>query len=762
MKPFYVFSILSLLITLTSCGGGGTSGAKLEIVNSFAVAGNKFDGGLIITGKNSTGATFSIALGAGGTAELELPNGSWNFWAVGWSGDAAQPVLKFSNATFCAATSANLNGGDVTVPLRMTRANCISDDFAGSAYRDATDFKMLSEIVALKALTKPATLSDTPESKKISSADSTTSLQVNFPKDLQTRIRGVRFSALRKDIGSAQWSRGFSGPCITGSEGFFYASSGYGANPLRLPTRNTPVGVELFEGANCTDPLTFFEFPEGFEQKANGDYLLNNFAGSNRLVLAGTDIRKGYSATFAHMPYVKCWNGSSEQRCNTMPSTLPHYIFPLSSGLSFFLPNVTAPTVFTEVTGELVVGVCAPSGDGMNCALNTSGGNPDSLYFLDDGVSPLEVGLLDGTEQDRIKYSAFRELIGLLGPSNFSGYRPTFTDTHGGDEEDRIAYGKLGRVREHLSPGGAMGLFGVPSMTSTFAQNCRMISGTKEITLEDDGEKSTYRIVVSTPDPLAPPFAQPDPAFCQALIPTASNCGSVDFDKKIQIFDITENPNASPQMTYLLDCDQRYGKFEHAEVNEEENRRNTSRQIISWNSEVTGSLSNQRYEFIELNQEEEKSGGVFLPKSDLRSFGRVFKRAGEKVQSVVLSSRSFFDGALWKTEMEVGHSYLLSNTGLGCLTNFSRESEDSDKWFILTSAATPDTTFVTTSQIFPVAPTYELPVTTSWESTNVTAAASCETFATLPTGNDLINRSLLMDVNSLQTLPSQFGSFLTH
>lgn len=101
MKTFTLLTLLLTLITFGGCSLKGTSDANLKITFGAMIDMNQFPGGVVIWGKTTDGVNeFGEVLPAGNNGEIsaELPNGTWNFYVVGWGasgskmGDLAVPA----------------------------------------------------------------------------------------------------------------------------------------------------------------------------------------------------------------------------------------------------------------------------------------------------------------------------------------------------------------------------------------------------------------------------------------------------------------------------------------------------------------------------------------------------------------------------------------------------------------------------------------------------------------------------------------------
>jgi len=135
--------ILCLLTTLAACSnGGGKTNAKLVILSGIGsnIAGQT--GGLMIFGEGP--GNFARILET--NTELQLPNGAWNFYAIGWNGDASGyggPLTDrvFEGTTKCAVIKGmNLSGGSIAVNFNLSTNGC-QDTFFGTSNTKETNYE---------------------------------------------------------------------------------------------------------------------------------------------------------------------------------------------------------------------------------------------------------------------------------------------------------------------------------------------------------------------------------------------------------------------------------------------------------------------------------------------------------------------------------------------------------------------------------------------------------------------------------------------
>jgi hypothetical protein len=126
MQPLITTLFLLSLCFLVSCSQKTTS-AKLQISNSFVFGGAETSpysgGGLMIWGRNLEGASFGRTIEDSDSISIQLPNGSWTFFAMAWEGEAGTDTNangttddKLLGKVRCAISpQVSMTGGDAPV-----------------------------------------------------------------------------------------------------------------------------------------------------------------------------------------------------------------------------------------------------------------------------------------------------------------------------------------------------------------------------------------------------------------------------------------------------------------------------------------------------------------------------------------------------------------------------------------------------------------------------------------------------------------------
>lgn len=131
MKFLLIFSQFIMACTLLSgCGGAGQSRAILE-VSSFALVGSDLD--IMLYARNSDqNLHFGIPI-TGGVKEITLPNGNYEFRVLSWDRGAVG-TSPLTGTPHCGLAHQKLSGGDVTISINVSPANCFSDVFSREEY----------------------------------------------------------------------------------------------------------------------------------------------------------------------------------------------------------------------------------------------------------------------------------------------------------------------------------------------------------------------------------------------------------------------------------------------------------------------------------------------------------------------------------------------------------------------------------------------------------------------------------------------------
>lgn len=241
MKPAFFATILALLL-FVSCGKSeSTQSVKLRIVSAAMFSEIPNAGGVLVVGRTLDDKnSFSKSI-TSDTDMIDLPKGTWEFFAIAWEGNAAVAVNKnLTGAHRCGYSGiVKIDKEDTAVTFTMSQAGCsqaVSDGtfVADPIFMMNNQFKNFSFVDC----------SSVPSSLDPSSCSSTNrgrskSFRIRFPDVLE--IDGVK-----KHLGGGLTSR-----CI--EESSYYSLYNY----LTLPVGTVNNGfagfiIESFDGTSCT------------------------------------------------------------------------------------------------------------------------------------------------------------------------------------------------------------------------------------------------------------------------------------------------------------------------------------------------------------------------------------------------------------------------------------------------------------------------------------------------------------------------------
>jgi hypothetical protein len=119
---------LSFFAFLVSCSKpAGTTSSKIKLVSGKAFSGllaTKANNGLVLYGKSSDGKSFLKRVDTD-SIDLVFPNGTWNFYAIGWENASPTADTGFRGVVSCGkALGVQLNGTDATINMTISNANC--------------------------------------------------------------------------------------------------------------------------------------------------------------------------------------------------------------------------------------------------------------------------------------------------------------------------------------------------------------------------------------------------------------------------------------------------------------------------------------------------------------------------------------------------------------------------------------------------------------------------------------------------------------
>lgn len=235
MKSSVYLIQLLLLSTLVACGGKKASTKTNLVLGGIvdSIAGQS--GGTMIYGRQLSGGDDSFAIKLPYSEDLELPNGMWRFAAVTWDGNVANEIMQ--GQTRCGLNEVNLLGGDITVSLTLSQANCAAQFFGDDESK---------EVSGQPKIFAPATCALLDEKRdRIDNGQCKNSVGTAFTVELPQKLPG------------SSYSQGLVSACITEetpTNEFLYDSTKNLRVPMFFPIGfNEPmIKLTIYEDAGCT------------------------------------------------------------------------------------------------------------------------------------------------------------------------------------------------------------------------------------------------------------------------------------------------------------------------------------------------------------------------------------------------------------------------------------------------------------------------------------------------------------------------------
>lgn len=220
------------------------------------------EGGVVIWGVKSDGSsTFSLLLenDSEPASKDHIPNGSWNFYAVGWD----DTTNNFEGTARCATASAELGGTKAIVDLNLTAGSCTAAAFGVSGFFSGGSPKPLRFI---RCNTLPASVDGTQNCDGGATVGDFASFRVSL---VEHELGSLGTQAANPDRLSSQCFN----PGLTGS-------SSVGSSAMLLPvgaSAGSPLIYEVkgFTDAACSANETTFTFSQGLGANAPA----NSFVG---------------------------------------------------------------------------------------------------------------------------------------------------------------------------------------------------------------------------------------------------------------------------------------------------------------------------------------------------------------------------------------------------------------------------------------------------------------------------------------------------
>lgn len=245
-----LMGLLLMALFASSCAGG-----KGKTQTQFVFMGTSFQmssytGGMLFWASRSDGTAHLVEaidytqyqnlLDQSVNLSGELPNGEWNFFAIGWRG--AEPL---TGGVSCAQVIAKkLSGGDETISLVLENVTCASKVF--SMYANADDISGVNRFPVISSINSCKSFSSlTAASNSVSCNE--TSGNLGFPRSFRIGFQNVR-------IGEVGTLRRVATSVV--------ADGTNSENTMQLMSVCLPISV-----AGTTDYVSSLNFPTGNGQK---------------------------------------------------------------------------------------------------------------------------------------------------------------------------------------------------------------------------------------------------------------------------------------------------------------------------------------------------------------------------------------------------------------------------------------------------------------------------------------------------------------
>ncbi|MBY0516612.1 MAG: hypothetical protein K2P81_06885 [Bacteriovoracaceae bacterium] len=607
MKTSMTLISLLLLLTLVSCGQKG-SNATLSVTKGFTASNSGFDGGLVVFGNNpSTGQKFSYTIASGTSTNINLPNGTWNFYSVGW--DGATPMK--GNA-YCASTSKTLDGNAVSVALNSNQTNCDTAVFIGLNLQVKTCGAFYD--------------TNTP----ITSANLSTYWSTfcnNVPVDMNGEAKAVKFVALNISP-SGQIQESYSSTCEATPANF--GTPGF----PDIPVNNFPVQLKLFKDVGCTDLLNSINFLSGIQNGNSAADVIAYTSGTQfRIALPANKLMRAYSPFWTMLPQVTC-GITSPYNCLAIPAlgsigggsgTVDNTYYvdwggstEIELGLN---SSSTCTATITPVASQFIIDSCSIYNGKAYARVKVNAGD---TCFSSNVCDLTSVSISEGinTKSGLRLYSklASNKAVSIVDAIFSSTGNRSANSNHlffkslrkrSDDEDNKTLNGDLSNIRQLLGPDGVGGVLFSYNLTT-----CPLVQGAmgsnRSVTLcEPNKPCESYLIDIINTN------ATVNNYLCNDSGPNISACTNhTNFDLLLNISKLDSGVYKLQNKIYLK-CGAKVG------INESKDDRNADsvslkrldRSLTFWN---TNGSSNQRFEIYSLSQELNSGNSVVKTYSNYR------------------------------------------------------------------------------------------------------------------------------------------------
>lgn len=131
---FFVFVITSMFVSCSQ----KSANTSIKVSTSALFGGSAAlqqisEGGLMVWGVSNNGHRFGQTIEDTDTINLDLPNGTWTFYAVAWDNATNEPLLASTDLRCAESTPTQLAGTAVNVALAVSPGACANTMFRGYA-----------------------------------------------------------------------------------------------------------------------------------------------------------------------------------------------------------------------------------------------------------------------------------------------------------------------------------------------------------------------------------------------------------------------------------------------------------------------------------------------------------------------------------------------------------------------------------------------------------------------------------------------------
>lgn len=558
---FSAIVLLTFLSTLAGCGGAGQSSAKLEVSKAFAMTNPYFGGGLMIHGSSSTGQHFTIALDTNLEKTIQLENGTWSFYAVGWDGNQ-----KFVGNRQCGMVTKEISASSV-VELNMNSTLC--SDLV---------FQKNVKLHEFKTITCGTfnTYSFTTNSYSPITASTPDAFCSSLPMEMRSELSHYKIVAQESFKGLQKPA--FESQCLSAT----------GEILGHLPVIKFPFLIKAYRSlSECNNTLArpqIFNFPNGIEagQPEKFDHLAlqsGTAPAQTRLILPSSISKRGKSLFMNMIPQFLC-ETSGLTDCFKSPVSTYHVNVDWNDNFNqrkLLLKNTTIATCPSmSSASKFSFSGCENQDGNLYGRMARNGFACTSVSCVDTVVIDSKTIQIKSTEGANSFY-LFDEALQILGLRVIDNTEHPYYLFHSlQDNDDRLSGGgKLRRVQEHLSSTGIL------SLVRTGHSSCSALASavdTSSITLPSQSVYDPYE----------------GKSFDIAI--TISNGGTsatgTIYDLKID-FKVMAGSMMDEQGTFNLVCDKPIGTFETISFKDSE----LERELINWNTDNVATAVFEAYSY---------------------------------------------------------------------------------------------------------------------------------------------------------------------